>query len=112
LVIAACLVGGCAGRWLTAGEPMARLERDRYPKDYRVVLRGDSVIVMHGAAFRDDSLVEVAGGSRAVALADVQRLDLWQSGGERVTGAVVLGLLAGLIGLIWAIGRAVGGSGS
>ena len=112
LMVAVFAGGGCAGRWLTLGEPVARQARDRHPRDYRVVLRGDSMVLMHDAVVRDDSLVEVGGGSHAVALADVQRVDLWQSGGERVTGVVGLGLVAGLFGLIWAVGRAVGGSGS
>ena len=111
---------GCAGRWMRVGEPNIVL-RDRYPRDFRVTLRNDSVIVLREAVARNDSLVEVpsgatgrarVGSSRAVALADVERLDLWQEGGERVAGGVAVGLMGGVIALIAILAASLGGGGS
>jgi len=111
---------GCAGRWMRVGELNAEL-RDRYPRDYRVTFRGDSAVVLLDAVARNDSLVEVPsdetgrarpGPPRAVALADVVRLETWQQGGERVAGGVSLGLVAALVAAIAIIATSLGGGGS
>lgn len=81
-----------------------------------MVLRNDSVLVLHNAVVRNDSLVEVVLGEpgqatspapRGVDLADVVRVESWQPGGERITGGVVLGIVAVVGALIGAIGLAV-----
>lgn len=85
---------GCAGRWLSVDQPILPLPT-RPPRDYRVVLRNDSVLVLHDAVVRNDSLVEVARGEpsqakppalRGVDLGDVLRVEAWQPGGERIAG--------------------------
>ena len=112
---------GCAGRWMAVTDPVAKLARDAYPRDYRVVLRHDSAVVLLDAVVRNDGVVEVpigetrrerAGPPRGVALADVVRLELWQSGGERVSGGVALGLVAGVIAFIAILAAALTGGGS
>ena len=98
---------GCAGRWLSVDQPILPLP-NRPPRDYRVVLRNDSVLVLHDAMVRNDSLVEVARpAARGVDLADVVRVESWQPGGERITGGVALGIVAVVAALITAIGLAV-----
>ncbi len=91
------------------------------PRDYRVVLKTDSVVVLHNAVVRDDSLVELASdpnavqaepGPRGVALSDVVRIDQWQPRGERITGGVVLSVLAILGTVGYFIFRGLSGPGS
>ena len=111
---------GCAGRWLAVKDLNGQL-RDPYPRDYRVALANASVVIFHKARMRNDSLVEMSSEQpqrdssappRAVALFDIRQLELWQSGGERVTGSLGLALVTGSFVLLWAISRAVGGGGS
>jgi hypothetical protein len=111
---------GCAGRWLAVNDVNGQL-RNPYPRDYRVALANDSVVIFHKARVRNDSLVEISSEQtqrdssappRAVALYDIRQLELWQSRGERITGSVGLALVAGSFVLLWAISRALGGGGS
>ena len=111
---------GCAGRWLAVNDLNGQL-RDPYPRDYRVALANDSVVVFHKARMRNDSLVEMSSEQtqrdssappRAVALFDIRHLEQWQSRGEQITGGVALALIAAVLGLVWAISRAAGGGGS
>ena len=111
---------GCAGRWLAVTDPNRQLQ-DPYPRDYRVALANDSVVVLHRARLRHDSVVEISGAQtqrdssaspRAVALFEIRHLELWQSRGERITGGVGLALAVGILGLVWAISRSLGGGGS
>ena len=106
---------GCAGRWLRVDQPILPLPT-RPPRDYRVVLRNDSVLVLRDAVVRNDSLVEVARGEpsqregptlRGVDLGDVMQAEAWQPGGERVTGGVALGFVAVVLAFFTAIGLAV-----
>jgi len=106
---------GCAGRWLSVDQPILPLP-NRPPRDYRVVLRNDSVLVLRNAVVRNDSLVEVARGepgqaarpaTRGVDLADVGQVEAWQPGGERITGGVALGILAVVGAVLTAIGLAI-----
>ena len=112
---------GCAGRWMGVEQQPIHPSPTRQPRDYRVVLRTDSVVVLHNAVVRDDSLVELpseasAGqaepGPRGVALSDVVRMDQWQPKGERITGGVVLGVLAILGTVGYFIFRGFSGPGS
>ena len=107
-LLALLCLWGCAGRWLEVMEPGGSATRDQYPRDFRVVLRNDSVVTLRDAIVRNDSLVELpseasAGqaepGPRGVALSDVVRIDQWQPRGERITGGVVLGVLA-ILGIV------------
>lgn len=113
LVLAAAT--GCGGRWLSVDQPILPLPT-RPPRDYRVVLRNDSVLVLHNAVVRNDSLVEVTRGepsqperpaTRGVDLADVVQVEAWQPGGERATGGVALGIVAVVLAFLTAIGLAV-----
>lgn len=100
-------LAGCTGRWLEVSESRS-LPRDRTAHDYRIMLRNDSVVVLHDAISRNDSLVEVSGATpRAVALGDIAHLESWQPGGERVTGGIALTIVAGLLGFIYVIAHAV-----
>lgn len=83
--------------------------RDPYPRDYRAVLRNDSVVVLRGAIARNDSVVEVSTAptsgespspARGVAMADVVRLEQWQQGGERVVGGTLLAVVTGSVALL------------
>jgi hypothetical protein len=105
----------CAGRWLSVDQPIRPLP-NRPPRDYRVVLRNDSVLVLRDAVVRNDSLVEVARGelsqatspaTRGVDLADAVQVEAWQPGGERIGGGVALGIVAAVVALLTAIGLAV-----
>jgi hypothetical protein len=72
------------------------------------VLRNNSVLVLHDAVVRNDSLVEVAGPeTRGVDLAEVIQVESWQPGGERITGGVALGIVVGVVALLTALGLAV-----
>ncbi len=112
---------GCGGRWLALSDPTRIQPSALGPRrDYRVVLRNDSTVVLFDAVVRNDSIVEVSengavpehpGPLRAVALADAVCVELWQPAGERIAGGVGLIIVAGLLALFWAIGRALGGSG-
>lgn len=100
-------LAGCAGRWLEVSESRS-LPRDRTARDYRITLRNDSVVVLHDAISRDDSLVEVSREPpRAVALADIAHLESWQPGGERVAGTVTLTLLAILAAIGYIIAKSI-----
>jgi hypothetical protein len=121
-VLALLAAAGCAGRWMTVPEP-GRLPQDIVGprRDYRAVLRNDSMVVLLDAVVRGDSIVELpkgqtrlerAGLPRAVALADVAQVELWQPGSERVAGGAALAVLAILAAIGYLIVRAVGGSGS
>ena len=110
-LLALLCLWGCAGHWMEVTEPGGSAIRDQYPRDFRVVLRNDSVVTLRDAIVRNDSLVETGGGApRGVALADVVRLEQWQSRGERMTGWAALALVGSLIVSILLIARAVGGS--
>jgi len=112
-LVALLWLWGWAGHWVEVTEPGGSVIRDEYPRDFRVVLQNDSVVTLRDAIVRDDSLVETGGGAPCgVALADVVRLEQWQSRGERVTGGVALALFGSLALLLWLVGRAVSGSGS
>ena len=113
LVLAAAT--GCGGRWLSVEQPILPLPT-RPPRDYRVVLRNDSVLVLHDAVVRNDSLVEVARGEpsqterpvlRGVDLADVVQVEAWQPGGERIAGGVIVTLLAIGATIAYIIGKAI-----
>lgn len=79
-LLALLLATGCAGRWLAVPEPSRMQPSKPGPRrDYRVVLRSDSVVMLLDAVVRDDSIVELpsgepglerAGPPRGVALAD------------------------------------------
>ena len=107
-LLALLAAAGCAGRWLSVEQPIRPLPT-RPPRDYRVVLRNDSVVVLHNAVVRNDSLVEVVRGetdqatslaTRGVDLLDIVRLEAWQSGGERDAGLVTLGLVTAGVGFL------------
>jgi hypothetical protein len=109
---------GCAGRWMELPEPI-RPARRPVPLSYRVVLLKDSVVVLHDALIRNDSIVEVpdsgperTGAPRAVALADAAVVEQWQPGGERITGGITLTIVGGLLLFFYLLSRAVGGPGS
>ena len=105
---------GCAGRWLSVEQPIRPLPT-RPARDYRVVLRNDSVLVLHNAVVRNDSLVEVvrgepeatSPGTRGVDLADAAQVETWQPRGERIAGGVSLGIVAGILAFGVAIGLLV-----
>jgi hypothetical protein len=84
-----------------------------------VVLRNDSVLVLHNAVVRNDSLVEVVRGEpdqatsparRGVDLADAAQVETWQPRGERIGGGIALGVVAGILAFGLAIGLLVAGS--
>lgn len=109
---------GCAGRWLSVDQPI-RPSPTRPPRDYRVVLRNDSVLILHSAVFRDDSLVELrqrndsgVQPSRGVDMLDVVRVEAWSPGAERTAGGVIVTLLAGLLTVAYLLLRGLGGPGS
>ena len=114
------VAAGCGGRWMSVEQPIRPLPT-RPPRDYRVVLRNDSVVVLHNAVVRNDSLVEVVRGegepdqatspaTRGVDLADAAQVETWQPRGERIGGGVALGVVAGFLAFIVAVGLAVAGS--
>jgi hypothetical protein len=95
---------GCAGRWMAVNEPSRIRPTTVGPgRDYRVVLRNDSTVVLRNAGLHNDSLVEVPSG-RAVALVDAAHVEFWQSKGERVAGGITLTLVGALVGFITFIG--------
>lgn len=108
---------GCAGRWMALPEPI-RPARRPVPLSYRVVLLNDSVVVLHDALIRNDSIVEVPDTSlertsapRTVALADAAVVEQWQPGGERIAGGISLTIVGGLLLFFYLLGRAVAGGG-
>lgn len=121
-VLTLLAAAGCAGRWMTVPEP----GRIRQPavgprRDYRVVLRNDSIVVLLDAVVRDDSIVELpsgqtslerAGPPRGVALADVAQVELWQPGSERVVGGVTVTVVAVLAVVGYLFFRSLTGPGS
>lgn len=109
---------GCAGRWMELPEPI-RPARRPVPLSYRVVLLNDSVVVLHDALIRNDSIVEAPdtspariGAPRAVALADAAVVEQWQPGGERIAGGVTLSIVAGLLVFAYVAFHGLGGPGS
>ena len=110
-------VTGCAGRWMELPEPIRPVRRP-VPLSYRLVLLNDSVVVLHEALIRNDSIVEVPDTSpertdapRAVALADAAVVEQWQPGGERIAGGISLTIVGGLRLFFYLLGRAIGGGG-
>ncbi|HYL56314.1 MAG TPA: hypothetical protein VEU73_12150 [Gemmatimonadales bacterium] len=110
---------GCAGRWMSVDQPIRPLPTPP-PRDYRVVLRNDSILILHDAVLRNDSLVELprqpndsgVQPSCGVDMLDVVRVEVWQSRGERMTGTIVLGTLAVLAASAWWIFHSLSGPGS
>ncbi len=79
------------------------------------------MVVLHNAVVRDDSLVELPSGPnsgqaepglRGVELAYVVRIEQWQPRGERITGGVVLAVLAILGTVVYIVLRGLSGPGS
>lgn len=82
------------------------------------------MVVLHDAVIRNDSLVELPRDPsdrnaphaepplRGVDLADVVRIEQWQSRGERITGGAVLIVLAGLGTIAYVVFHGIGGPGS
>lgn len=101
---------GCAGRWMAVPQPSRMGPTTVGPgRDYRVVLRNDSTVVLRNAVVRHDSIVELpsgqtnrqrAGPARAVALAEAAHVEFWQSQGERVGGGISLTLVGALAAFI------------
>ncbi len=97
---------GCAGRWMELPQPI-RPARHPVPVSYRVVLLNDSVVVLHDALIRNDSIVEVPDSGperfrppRAVALADAAVVEQWQPRGERITGGVAVSIVGAVVAFI------------
>lgn len=107
----------CGGRWVALNDPSHLRPATGPRRDFRVVLRNDSSVILLDAIVRNDSIVELpngqtalvrAGAVRSVALADADRVELWQPAGERVAGGLGLGVVAALLLAAYAIGRAIG----
>jgi hypothetical protein len=112
LLFLSLATSGCTGVWMGQRRPAQQALADRYPRDVRVTLIDDNIVVLQRAVIQGDSLVESANGdsatpSTAVALADIQRLEVWQSGGERTAGAVILGTLGTVAMLVYLFIQAI-----
>jgi hypothetical protein len=121
-VIAASGCVACAGRWMEVGEPGRIRPSAAGPRrDYRVLLRNDSTVLLLDAVVRNDSIAELPAEQaslkrvappRAVALDDVVTLEQWQPAGERIAGGTGLAILAIVAGVLTFAAIALSGGGS